>query len=99
MAEIAGWTSVVLGQIVAWPQLLKLRCDRGDGISLVSYGVLLVSMGLYFVHALGIADPVTIVAVPLSLIPNAVIAVVLVRRRTSEVELRAVARGACPRAS
>ena len=95
MTEIAGWASVALGQIVAWPQLLKLRCERGDGISLISYAVVLVSTSLFFVHALGIGDVVTIVSVPLSLVPNVVIAVVLLRRRTSGAEPRAVVRGAC----
>lgn len=81
MGEVAGWASVVLGQLVSWPQVWKLRRERGEGVSLLSYGLLLVSMLLYLSHAVSIHDVVTMVAVPLSLLPNVVIASVLVRRR------------------
>jgi MtN3 and saliva related transmembrane protein len=81
MGEVAGWLSVGLGQLVSWPQVLKLRCERGDGVSLASYGIVLVSMSLFLVHAIAIRDAVSMVSVPVSLIPNAVIAVTLVRRR------------------
>ena len=33
LGEITGWTSVVLGQLVSWPQVMKLRRERGDGVS------------------------------------------------------------------
>jgi hypothetical protein len=36
LGAIAGWASVVLGQLVSWPQVLKLRRERGDGVSLAS---------------------------------------------------------------
>jgi len=81
MGELAGWISVGLGQLVSWPQVLKLRCERGDGVSLASYAIVLVSMSLFFVHAVAIGDRVAMVSVPLSLIPNALIAVTLARRR------------------
>lgn len=95
MGQVWGWIAVGLGQLVSWPQILKLRCERGEGISLMSYGIVMVSMSLYLLHAISIGDTVTIVSVPLSLVPNLLIAAVLVRRRTTGAELRAVARGAC----
>jgi len=81
LGELSGWTSVALGQIVSWPQVVKLRHERGDGVSLVSYAIVLVSMSLFLVHAVAIGDVVSTVSVPVSLIPNVVIAVTLVRRR------------------
>jgi uncharacterized protein with PQ loop repeat len=81
LGELSGWTSVALGQLVSWPQVLKLRRERGDGVSLASYAIVLVSMSLFLVHVVAIGDTVSTVSVPLSLIPNAVIAVTLVRRR------------------
>ena len=81
LGEITGWTSVALGQLVSWPQVLKLRRERGDGVSLMSYAIVTVSMSLFFVHAIAIGDLVSTVSVPVSLIPNVVIAVTLVRRR------------------
>ncbi|HZC99566.1 MAG TPA: hypothetical protein VFA46_05060 [Actinomycetes bacterium] len=95
MGEIAGWVSVGLGQLVSWPQVLKLRCERGEGVSLLSYGIVLVSMSLYFIHGIGIGDTVTMVAVPLSLVPNVLIAATLLRRRLPSATPRAVARGSC----
>jgi MtN3 and saliva related transmembrane protein len=81
LGEITGWTSVVLGQLVSWPQVLKLRRERGDGVSLASYAIVLVSMSLFLVHAVAIGDLISMVSVPLSLIPNVMIAATLVRRR------------------
>ena len=81
LGELSGWTSVALGQLVSWPQVLKLRRERGDGVSLASYAIVLVSMSLFLVHAVAIGDPISMVSVPLSLIPNVLIAVTLVRRR------------------
>ena len=81
LGEITGWASVALGQLVSWPQVLKLRRERGDGVSLASYAIVLVSMSLFLVHAVAIGDPISMVSVPLSLIPNVMIAVTLVRRR------------------
>ena len=74
MGEIVGWMSVGLGQLVSWPQVLKLRCNRGEGVSLLSFSIVLVSMSLAWLHAVAIGDDVTIVAVPVSLVPNALIA-------------------------
>lgn len=54
--ELSGWTSMALGQIVSWPQVLKLRRERGDGVSLASYAIVLVSMSLFLVHAVAIGD-------------------------------------------
>jgi uncharacterized protein with PQ loop repeat len=79
--EIAGWTSVALGQLVSWPQVLKLRRERGDGVSLASYAIVMVSMSLFLVHAVAIGDLVSTISVPLSLIPNLLIVTTLVRRR------------------
>jgi hypothetical protein len=76
--------------------VLKLRCERGDGVSLASYAIVLVSMSLYLVHAAAIGDTVAIVAIPLSLVPNAIVAATLVRRRRTGSLPRAVVRGACP---
>ena len=81
LGEITGWASVALGQLVSWPQVLKLRRERGDGVSLASYAIVLVSMSLFLVHAVAIGDPISMVSVPLSLIPNVMIAATLVRRR------------------
>jgi uncharacterized protein with PQ loop repeat len=94
LGEITGWTSVALGQLVSWPQVMKLRRERGDGVSLASYAIVTVSMTLFFVHALAIGDLVSTVSVPVSLIPNVVIAVTLVRRRRAEAVPKAVAKGA-----
>ena len=68
-------------QLVSWPQVLTLHCEWGDGVSLASYAIVLVSMSLYLVRAAVIGDTVAIVSIPLSLIPNAVAAVTLARRR------------------
>ena len=81
LGELSGWTSVALGQLVSWPQVLKLRRERGDGDSLASYAIVLVSMSLFLVHAVSIGDAVSTVSVPLSLIPNVLIAATLLRRR------------------
>jgi uncharacterized protein with PQ loop repeat len=56
LGAIAGWASVVLGQLVSWPQVLKLRRERGDGVSLASSAIVNVSMTLFFVHAVVIGD-------------------------------------------
>jgi uncharacterized protein with PQ loop repeat len=81
LGELAGWASVALGQLVSWPQVLKLRRERGDGVSLASYAIVNVSMTLFFVHAIGIGDTVSMVSVPVSMVPNVLIATTLVRRR------------------
>jgi uncharacterized protein with PQ loop repeat len=81
LGEITGWTSVALGQLVSWPQVLKLRRERGDGVSLASYAIVMVSMSLFLVHAVAIGDLVSTISVPLSLIPNVLIVTTLVRRR------------------
>ena len=99
MGDIAGWVSVGLGQLVSWPQVLKLRCEPGEGISLASYGVVLVSMTLFLIHGIAISDAVTIVSVPLALVPNLLIAAMLISRRKNNAEPRAVARGACSRST
>jgi MtN3 and saliva related transmembrane protein len=83
LGELTGWTSVALGQLVSWPQVMKLRRERGEGVSLASYAIVLVSMSLFLVHAVSIGDTVSTVSVPLSLIPNVLIAATLVRRRRS----------------
>jgi MtN3 and saliva related transmembrane protein len=85
LGEITGWTSVALGQLVTWPQVVKLRRERGEGVSLASYAIVLVSMSLFLVHAAAIGDTVSMVSVPVSLIPNVVVAVTLVRRRRAAV--------------
>jgi MtN3 and saliva related transmembrane protein len=95
MGDVVGWISVGLGQLVSWPQVWKLRCERGDGISLLSYAIVMVSMSLYLLHGIAIGDAVTIASVPLSLIPNLLITVLLVRRRATGADPRAVSRGAC----
>ena len=94
LGEITGWASVALGQLVSWPQVLKLRRERGEGVSLASYAIVTVSMSLFFVHALAIGDLVSTVSVPVSLIPNVVIAVTLVRRRRASGVPTALATGA-----
>jgi len=81
LGMIAGWASVILGQLVSWPQVLKLRRERGDGVSLASYAIVNVSMTLFFLHAIGIGDTVSMVSVPVSMIPNVLIATTLLRRR------------------
>ena len=81
LGEITGWTSVALGQLVSWPQVLKLRRERGDGVSLASYAIVIVSMSLFLVHAIAIGDLVSTVSVPVSLIPNVLVVATLMRRR------------------
>jgi uncharacterized protein with PQ loop repeat len=81
LGTIAGWSSVVLGQLVSWPQVLKLRRERGDGVSLASYAIVNVSMSLFFLHAVAIGDAISMVSVPVSMVPNVVIATTLLRRR------------------
>ena len=46
LGAIAGWASVVLGQLVSWPQVLKLRRERGDGVSLASFAIVTVARPL-----------------------------------------------------
>ena len=46
-----------------------------------SYAIVLVSMSLFLVHAVAIGDSISMVSVPLSLIPNVLIAATLARRR------------------
>ena len=81
LGELAGWASVALGQLVSWPQVLKLRRERGDGVSLASYAIVNVSMTLFWVHAIAIGDAVSMASVPVSMVPNVLIATTLVRRR------------------
>ena len=81
LGELAGWASVALGQLVSWPQVLKLRRERGDGVSLASYAIVNISMTLFFLHAVAIGDIVSMTSVPVSMIPNVMIAATLVRRR------------------
>ncbi len=81
LGAIAGWASVILGQLVSWPQVLKLRRERGDGVSLASYAIVNVSMTLFFLHAIAIGDVVSVASVPVSMVPNIVIATTLLRRR------------------
>jgi MtN3 and saliva related transmembrane protein len=81
MHDLSGWIAVALGQMVAWPQVLRLCRQRGDGVSLLTYLILLVSMSLYLLHAVEIRDAVTTASVSLAYVPNVVIAVILIRRR------------------
>jgi uncharacterized protein with PQ loop repeat len=81
MGDVYGWIGLALGQVVAWPQVLKLRREGGSGVSLLTYALLLVSMSLYLVHAIEIHDAVTIVSVPVAFVPNVLIVVTLLRRR------------------
>lgn len=76
LGAIAGWASVVPGQLVSWPRVLKLRRERGDGVSLASYAIVTVSMTLFFLHAVAIGDVVSVASVPVSMVPN-----ILSRRR------------------
>ena len=64
LGAIAGWASVVLGQLVSWPQVLKLRRERGDGVSLASYAIVNVSMTLFFLHAVAIGDVLAAIECP-----------------------------------
>ena len=62
--------ALIMGQLVAWPQVLKLSRQSGEGVSVLTYVLLLVSMTLYLVHAIHIGDLVTTVSVALSYVPN-----------------------------
>lgn len=84
MGDVYGWIGLVVGQAVAWPQVLKLRREHGSGVSLLTYALLLVSMSLYLAHAIEIHDTVTIVSVPVAFVPNVLIAVTLIRRRIAD---------------
>jgi uncharacterized protein with PQ loop repeat len=95
MGDLAGWASLAVGQLVTWPQLFRLRCNSGQGVSVLSYVLMLLSMSLWLVHAVEIRDPVGVVSVPLGLVPNTLVAVILFRRRRTGAAPRAVARGAC----
>lgn len=88
LGAIAGWASVVLGQLVSWPQVLKLRRERGDGVSLASYAIVNLSMTLFFLHAVAIRDAVSVVSVPVSMVPNILIATTLLRRRRRSAFVR-----------
>lgn len=81
MGDTFGWIGLGIGQLVAWPQVMKLRRDGSGGVSLLTYVLLLLSMALYLAHAIEIQDTVTMVSVPIAFVPNALIAVTLVRRR------------------
>jgi hypothetical protein len=54
-------------------------------------------MTLFLIHGITISDAITIVAVPLALVPNLLIAGMLIARRDTSRLPRAVARGACTR--
>lgn len=99
VGDVYGWIALMLGQIVAWPQVLKLRRDEGNGVSLLTYGLLLVSMSLYLAHAIEIRDTVTIVSVPTALVPNVLIAATLLRRRIATRSIASGPRVATPPAS
>jgi hypothetical protein len=45
-----------------------------DGVSLASYAIVNVSMTLFFMHAVAIRDAVSIAFVPVSMVPNILIA-------------------------
>jgi uncharacterized protein with PQ loop repeat len=62
-------------------QVLKLRCEPGEGISLASYRVVPVSMTLFLIHGIAISGAVTMVSVPLALVPNVLITAMLISRR------------------
>lgn len=81
MGDPYGWIGLAVGQMVAWPQVVRLRRQPSDGVSLLAYALLLLSMALYLAHAIRIRDAVTTVSVPVALVPNGLIALTLVRRR------------------
>ncbi|MBI4259211.1 MAG: hypothetical protein HY658_01475 [Actinobacteria bacterium] len=81
--ELFGWTGMVLGQLAAWPQVLKLRREPGAGVSLLTYLFFFASMSLYLVHAVAIGDTVWMVSIPLGFVPNGLVIQALVRRRTA----------------
>lgn len=47
MGDTFGWIGLGIGQLVAWPQVMKLRRDGSGGVSLLTYVLLLLSMALY----------------------------------------------------
>jgi hypothetical protein len=65
----------------SWPQVLELRRERGDGVSLASYAIVNVSITPFLVHAVAIRDAVSMASVPASMVPNILIPTTLLRRR------------------
>lgn len=58
----------------SWPQVLKLRRERGDGVSLASLAIVLASISLFLCTPLRSATRSRWSPVPVSLTPNVVIA-------------------------
>lgn len=74
MLEYIGWLGVLLGLMVAPPQLYKIwKSKEVKGISIWTYGLLLATMLCYLIHAINIKDAVFIVANSFNLAVNMVI--------------------------
>lgn len=81
MQELVGWAGFAVGQAVAWPQVVRALRTSTCSLSLLSYGLLFVSMSLWLLHGVGIGDAVTIASVALGAVPNAIVAAVAIRDR------------------
>lgn len=81
MQELVGWAGFAVGQAVAWPQVVRALRTSTCSLSLLSYGLLFVSMSLWLLHGVGIGDAVTIASVAFGAVPNAIVAAVAIRER------------------
>ena len=77
-----GWIGLVLGLLVAPPQLVKiLKTKRVSDISFITYGALCLALVFYLWHAIIINDLIFIVAQALNLTTNTVILILMVKYR------------------
>ena len=63
LSEIIGWIGVVLGVLVAVPQLIKsIKTKSTKGVSKGAYQLLFLCMVCYLVRAIAIKEPIFIVS-------------------------------------
>jgi uncharacterized protein with PQ loop repeat len=69
VTEIIGWIGVVLGVLVAVPQLIKsIKAKSTKGVSKVAYQLLFLCMLCYLVRAIVIKEPIFIVSNMINLV-------------------------------
>ena len=69
VTEIIGWIGVVLGVLVAVPQLVKsIKAKSTKGVSKGAYQLLFLCMLCYLVRAVAIKEPIFIVSNMINLV-------------------------------
>lgn len=82
MQDPFGWIGFGISQMIAWPQLARLR-RRGaaQGVSLLTYFLLLLAMVFYLLHALRINDGISVLSIAFGFVPNLTILALVARSR------------------